>query len=286
MLKRKTQTKAEKEPNFIIVDFLDIDTDKITFNTPKPNGYGGSYVSLRYDGKLLYVLYDARVCPFGLSTNTVDVSKTKERGRYPKDEKVTGYGTSISLQSDDPYYEKAREIDEFLIGKCIENSVLWCLGGSKTTKVNPSSIAGYDDKGDKGKWKRILKYSYKVDKTTKERIYQDYPPRMDFGLPTSCAEDIEGSDGLLHASATFKSRFFDASGVLIPEVDTDNIDEVLPKWSKISLMAMWGSIALGTYGASIKPKAQQIRVFPPEGLDNDECLLNSDSEDDVPAALE
>jgi len=292
---RQTQNKPkkEKELNYHIVDFLDIDTDNITFNAPKENNYGGSYVTLRYSGKQLYVRYDPRVCPFGLSTNTQDVSKTKDKGKYPKDEKVTGYSTSVSLQKDyeaDPYYEKGRELDEFFIEKCIENSVLWGLGGSKTIKIDRASIAGYDDKGDKGKWKRIIKYAYKVDKQTKERIYTDYPPRLDFGITTSSAEDVEGDDGLLHAEATFKTRFFDATGVRVPDVGTDNIDDVLPNWSRIGTMAMWSSISLGTYGASLKPKAQQIRVFPSEGLNNDECLLDGDEDEDdfneeVPDAL-
>eukprot|EP00794_Sanderia_malayensis_P001247 gene1247-1380_t len=43
-------------------------------------------------------------------------------------------------------------------------------------------------------------------------------------------------------------------------------------------MAIWSGISLGTYGASIKRKVQQIRVFRRAGFDNDECLL--DSEDD------
>ena len=84
------------------------------------------------------------------------------------------------MKKNDPYFKKAREIDDFFIDKCVENSVLWGLGGSKTEKVDLSSIAGYDNKGEKGKWKRILKYSYKIDKNTKERIYLDYPPRMEF----------------------------------------------------------------------------------------------------------
>ena len=37
-----------------------------------------------------------------------------------------------------------------------------------------------------------------------------------------------------------------------------------------------GSVALGTWGASIKPKAQQIKVFNNEKLVNDECLLEDE----------
>ena len=243
MVKNQTQTKTQTKTH-IIVDFLDLDTSKITLSNLKPNKYGGGYAALRYDEKILYVRYDGRISPFGLSTNT------------NKDGEVMGYYTSISFKKNDPYLMKAREIDDFFINKCIENSVLWGLGGSKTQKVDLSSIAGYDEKGEKGKWKRILKYSYKIDKNTKERIYLDYPPRMEFNVPESC-------------------KFFDKDG-------KPTCASQLTNWSKISVLAMWGSVALGTWGASIKPKAQQIKVFNNENLVSDECLLESDDDDLIP----
>ena len=118
--KPKNQTQA-----YVIVDFLDLDTSKITLSNPKPNKYGGNYTPLRYDeggDKLLYVRYDGRISPFGLSTNK-DTNGN-----------ITGYYTSINLKKNDPYLEKARELDEFFINQCIENSVVWGLGGSKTKK--------------------------------------------------------------------------------------------------------------------------------------------------------
>ena len=134
----KTQ-KQTQDQNFVVVDFLDLNTSKITLNNPKPNYYGGSYAALRYDDKTLYVRYDSHICPFGINTNK------------DEDGKVTGYSTSISVQEQDPYFKKAREIDNFFIQKCIENSIRWGLGGSKTQKVDESSIIGYDDKGERGK---------------------------------------------------------------------------------------------------------------------------------------
>ena len=99
MANKKTQNQT-----YVVVDFLDLDTKKITLNNPKPNKYGGGYAALRYDGKTLYVRYDSRISPFGLSTN-----KDKKGGK----EIVTGYSTSISLKKNDPYFKKAREIDDF-----------------------------------------------------------------------------------------------------------------------------------------------------------------------------
>ena len=123
-----------------------------------------------------------------------------------------------------------------------------------------SSIAGYDDKGNKGKWKRILKYAYKIDKNTKERVYKDYPPRMEFSIDK------------------MKCRFFDEDG-------KPNLNCNIPNFSKIGVLAMWGSVALGTWGASIKPKAQQIRVFNNNNLVTNECLLESDDDDLIPLPL-
>ena len=85
MANKKTQNQT-REKTFIVVDFLDLDTKKITLSNPKPNNYGGRYAALRYDGKTLYVRYDGRISPFGLSTNT------------DKKGEVTGYSTSISLK--------------------------------------------------------------------------------------------------------------------------------------------------------------------------------------------
>ena len=237
MANKKTQTQSRNQ-TYIVVDFLDLDTKKFSLSNPKPNKYGGGYAALRYDGKTLYVRYDGRFSPFGISTN-----KNKHG-------EVTGshFSTTISLTENDPYLLKAREIDDFFIDKCVENSVLWGLGGSSSQKVNYNTIAGYDDKGQGGKWKRILKYSYKIEHG--ERIYQDYPPRMEFNVPKSIC------------------KFFDGDGKPCCASELTN-------WSKINVLAMWGSVAFGTWGASIKPKAQQIKVvLKNENFDSDECLLD------------
>ena len=160
------------------------------------------------------------------------------------------------MKKNDPYLEKANELDEFFINQCIENSINWGLGGSKNINIDRSTIAGYDEegRGDKGKWKRLLKYSYKIDKNTKEKNYLDYPPRMEFNIPDKTC------------------KFFDQDG-------KPTCASQLIKFTKISVLAMWGSIAIGTFGASIKPKAQQIKVFNNEYLVNDECLLEDEAGD-------
>jgi hypothetical protein len=269
----------KKELPYVIEDFLNIDTAHITLGEPKANKFQGSSVPIRYMGKALYVKYDARTCPFGASASKEEKDEYKQT--YALGKKITGYTTSIQCEKDyenDPYYKKSVELDQFFIEKCIQNSLLWGLGGSKTKPIAREAIEGYDDKGDNGKWKRIVKYAYK--KVGIEKVYTEYAPRLEFGLLTDSITESKDHDGKLVQHASFKTAFFNADGDKIEPVSSDNIGECMPNWSKLAILAQWSSIALGTFGASIKPKASQIRVFPNERLNNDECMLDDEGDED------
>jgi len=58
----------ERSNDTLIVDFLDIDTSKITFAKPKPNKYNGTQIRILYEGKRLFVKYKGTT-PFGLVEN-------------------------------------------------------------------------------------------------------------------------------------------------------------------------------------------------------------------------
>ena len=287
-----TQTNAkktqQKELPYVIEDFLNIDPAHISLGAPKPNKYQGSSVAIRYKGKALYVKYDARTCPFGASASKEEKEEYKQS--YALGKKVTGYTTSIQCEKDyesDPYYKKAAELDQFFIEQCIQNSLGWGLGGSKTKPIAREAIEGYDDKGDNGKWKRLVKYAYK--KVGTEKVYTEYAPRLEFGLLTDAITESKDHDGKLVQHTTFKTAFFTADGDKLDLVTADSapgshastdISVCMPNWSKIAILSQWTSISLGTYGASLKPKASQIRVFPNERLNNDECMLGADEEED------
>lgn len=280
----QNQTQTKEKP-YVIVDFLDLETEHFSFLAPKENAHGGHFIPVRYQDKALYVRYTARTTPFGISTSNEE--KPEYKGKYPDGKapntgkKITGYSTSITCLKEyenDPYYLKAVELDEFFMQECHKNAMRWHLGGTSTKPLSFDTVEGYDDKGADGKWKRLLKWSYKKD-SQGQREYLPYPPRLEFGIPTASTTEYQGPEGLLVQEAVFKTVFFDTTGAKLDPVKSLDSDTVLPKFSRIGVLSQWSSITQGTYGASLKPKAQQFRVFPSESLATDECLLNDDGEE-------
>ena len=146
MSKKQRDESNESKRKMQIGHFLDIDTNKITFEKPKSNKYNGSQIGILYNGETMYVKYEG-ITPFGLKEN------------YDKDN--NNQGKSMQLNCKDKYLEKAKELDEFFINSFYENK--WGL----SKNIPKSNIEGYDDHGQGGLWKRICKYPYKVNKTLK-----------------------------------------------------------------------------------------------------------------------
>ena len=155
--KKESQRKTETE----IVNFLDIDTKKITFKEPKSNKYNGSQIGILYNGRTMYVKYEG-VTPFSLKESF------DKDGNYQ--------GTSMQINCEGEYLRKARELDQFFINAFYENK--WDPGH----KIPKISIEGYDEHGQGGLWKRICKDPYRVNGDTEEREYLDYPSKMEFTL--------------------------------------------------------------------------------------------------------
>ena len=145
------------ETNF--VDFLDLDTSKITFLKPKGNKHNGSQIGIRYNGETLYVKYEG-VTPFGIQENY--------------DKEGIFYGVTMQINASEEYARKAQELDEFFMKAFLQNK--WGL--NKNIKIE--AIRGYDQHGEEGLWKRILKRPYQM--RDNEREYLDYPSKMEFAL--------------------------------------------------------------------------------------------------------
>ena len=277
------------EQNYVVVDILDLNVDHLELGKPKPNKHGGKTIPLKYQGKRLYVKYPKHTAPFGASTNN-----QKETKGYPETGKVTGYNVSFSMGKDyesNPVFTKLQEVDEWFIEQSVKNSYSWGIGGSKTKPIDETSVRGYDDYGDQGKWKRLVKWSYKKN-SDNEKEYSDYPPNYDIGLPATITEYKENEDDkYFEQYAKFSTKFFDAEGKPIKNVvagtvpesfegDYNELNTVFRKFSDGSALATWSNLTQGTYGVTMKPKFKQLRIYPSEDIPDDECLLDEDSDEE------
>ena len=224
------------ETNF--VDFLDLDTSKITFQKPKQNKHNGSQIGIRYNGETLYVKYEG-VTPFGIQEN------------YDKEGNF--YGVSMQINVSEEYARKAQELDEFFMKAFLQNK--WGL--NKNIKVD--AIRGYDQHGEGGLWKRILKKPYQMKDN--EREYLDYPSKMEFAL--------------YYKGDKVQTKIFNWNSEPIP---SEKYTEVSPQ-SEVKFIAAWFSLSRGTFGLTLKPKLMQVRFRERENPFNN-CLLNDSEEEE------
>ena len=183
-----------------IVDFLDLDTSKITFLKPNQNKHNGSQIGIRYNGQTLYVKYEG-VTPFGIREN------------YDKEGNFCG--VTMQINCTDDYSQKAQELDEFFMKEFYKNK--WGLN----KHIKAEAIHGYDQYGEGGLWKRILKKSYCLKENVRE--YLDYPSKMEFALSY-------GGDKL-------KTKIFDWISHPLP---SENYTEVGPQ-SQVKFISAWFS---------------------------------------------
>ena len=80
----------------------------------------------------------------------------------------------MQINLDDDYSQKAQELDEFFMKAFYKNK--WGL----TKNIKEEAISGYDQYGEEGLWKRILKKPYRLKENVRE--YLDYPSKMEFAF--------------------------------------------------------------------------------------------------------
>ena len=66
------------------------------------------------------------------------------------------YGVSMQINADEEYSKKAQELDEFFMKAFYKNK--WGLNKN----IKAEAIHGYDEHGEGGLWKRILKKPYRM----------------------------------------------------------------------------------------------------------------------------
>ena len=239
MLVKKHNNESQRKIK--IVDFLDIDTNKITFKKPRSNKHNGSQIGILYDGDTMYVKYEG-VTPFGIQENF--------------DNDGNFQGSSLQINCEDKYLEKAKELDKFFINAFYENK--WGLNRN----IPKSLIVGYDKHGQGGLWKRICKDPYRVDKETKEREYLDYPSKMAFSL--------------YYKNDTLQTNVFTWEGDKLAN------DYPIGLYSRVKFIAAWFSLSRGSFGLTLKPKIMQIK-YKAENTQFESCLIDSDEENSEPA---
>ena len=221
------RTPERKIVNLEIVDFLDLDISKITFTKPKPNKHNGTQIGILYNGKTLFVKYDGYT-PFGLN------EKYDKNGEYQ--------GTSMQINCDGEYLEKAKELDQFFIDY---------LHSLKVKKAPREAVAGYDEYGQDGSWKRICKKPYKM--VDNERKYLDYPSKMEFSL--------------FYRNDRLDTKFFTWDR---KKIEYESV-KIGPR-SRVKFIASWFSLTTGTFGATLKPKLMQLAFREEEDLFNNFIL--------------
>ena len=226
-LNQSVDLRVNDRDNKEIVNFLDIDTSKITFRKPKPNKHNGTQIGILYNGKTLYVKYEGYT-PFGLKEN------------YDKDGSYLCTGMQINC--DGKYLEKAKELDQFFINYM----------HSIEKEIPREAVAGYDEHGQGGSWKRICKKPYNI--IDNERVYLDHPSRMDFTL--------------LFRNDRIATRFFTWKG---QKLGYESV-KIWPQ-SKVKFIAAWFHITTRTFGSAIKPKLMQVTYREEE--EEEENIFNN-----------
>ena len=125
--------------------------------------------------------------------------------------------------------------------------------------IKEEAIRGYDQFGEGGLWKRILKKRYRLKDNVRE--YLDYPSKMEFAL--------------FYQKDRLATKIFDWKSQPLP---SENYSEVGPQ-SQVKFIVAWFSLTRGTFGLTLKPKLMQVR-FKERGNPFDGCLLDDSEEEE------
>jgi hypothetical protein len=254
------------------------------FKKPTDGQHSNLNINFTYNGKQLYVRYDRRTTPFGISA----IRERKDtKVKNDKSGKIVGYSIAFSFKRNnpdgtpsDPLLAKMEELDEFFMDMAHKYQIDWKLGTKKaplSREIGTGSIPGIDEKGDKGKWKRLVRYAYSVNADNDREYNDQYPPRYEISVPH---KEVEGE-----SRAVFPNiKFFDEAGEELESVDSTNIESVCPKYSECSVLASWGRLSAGQqYGLTMKARLQQIRIYPSASRPNENMLIDDVYDEDVEA---
>ena len=156
----------------------------------------------------------------------------------------------MQINTNEEYAKKAEEVDEFFMKAFLQSK--WGLN----KHIKAEAIRGYDEYGEGGLWKRILKKPYRMKENARE--YLDYPSKMEFAL--------------YFQKERLKTKLFDAKSQRV-EYYTE-----VGQQSQVKFIAAWFSLSRGTFGLTLKPKLMQVRFRERERENPFNEFLLGDSE--------
>lgn len=273
--------------NFIFVDFLALDTTAFEFGPPKLNDYKSRLINLTYRGKQLYVKFPRRDLPFGINIKTPLENATKGASEE-KENNAKGYDVAWSLAKDysdessvdNAYYQKGLELDNFFIAEAFKNRSKWLEMSEdpEDEKFQLKQIKGLDNYGEKGIWKRILKWSRKAGTDKQKPVNLDYAPRINSSFKVQFEK--EGKDTIKKDPETgrnkckFTTKFFREKNVPITDVNESNYDKIVPKYSGFSMLCRWSRLTASNAWLVLKSEIEQCVVYPRQQLDLTENYLD------------
>ena len=235
---------------FNIVNILDFDPEKITYEDSKFKSTFAKYFNIKYEGKTPLIKVPKMTTPFGIS----DSSKFAKNS----DEKLN-YFINFSFDNTSPdcskemkkVYEKFKQIDEKIKKDCIE----------KYDKF----LKDCDSKKDA---KVMIKTQYKsIVKTPKANKDQgkNYSDNLTVKL-------------LYGENSQFYFRLFNSKKENV-KINTSNYEDIIKPFSKLSFAVVLGQICISGAGTSVILQMNQAIYYKSKNI-NENCFLDAEDEEE------
>lgn len=258
-----------KMSNINSVKVVDVDVDNFSLGKRATNKFNGLYVPLLYNGKpnVHLIFKNAMRAPFGIQFN-------RQMGKDESPDYVAGkdfnngnFELVLSFPTeyaDDEEYQKLRDIDDKII-RLIYEYRDW-VGVAKKKAKDLGNLQGEDDRGHLGDFKRLVKWP-KTKKEDGDVEYKNYPPTINVKVLADITQHENEEQGLKENFADFRAfgtQFYelqDGTAESIEEVNSNNVDTILPRNSEVIPVIRLNNINTGGYGFACKPVLKQVLVY-------------------------
>ena len=269
-----------------VVKIENFDVNKLSLGTPNKNIYGSPIAPVLYDGKprLLISINKKLHAPFSIQAKRVKGQKvdTTNTGKDFQNGAEMNLSFPAENYTEDIVYQKFQEIDQKFI-QLIHDYGKW-PEEQQEIAVELSKLTGKDDKGRLGKWKRLVKWPAKKDENDKLIYNNKYPPYLQVKVLSEVT--TQTVNGVSEDKADFTAKgaqFYRENNEEIPEVTSDNLDEVLPPHSEVKPVLSLSTVSAGDFGFTVKPVLKQMKIYPRAGFQKPTTFLGDDDDEQTEA---